>query len=266
MSKKQQRRSSDISNRLIDDIIAANPRSKSLRTKKQADGYLRQYFADVPHDDMAGRSTKIMGQAAVAHLEFGRVRKPKKAILRIFNPEEKTHGYKSNYTIIEMVNDNMPFLVDSVSAAIGRHGLTIHMTVHPLFRVDRDGRGKLEKLLDINVEGGQIESFVRFVVDRESDQNELNLLEHEISKVLFDVRVAVRDWRKMRDKMLEAASTLNAGPNGADAAVRMETDALLQWMADDHFTFLGYREYKLKKRGVKLYLDPVQGSGLGLLS
>lgn len=266
MSKKQRRRSSDISSRLIDDIIAANPRSKSLRTKKQADGYLRQYFADVPHDDMAGRSTKIMGQAAVAHLEFGRVRKPKKAILRIFNPEEKTHGYKSNYTIIEMVNDNMPFLVDSVSAAIGRHGLTIHMTVHPLFRVDRDGRGKLEKLLDINVEGGQIESFVRFVVDRESDQNELNLLGHEISKVLFDVRVAVRDWRKMRDKMLEAASTLNAGPNGADAAIRMETDALLQWMADDHFTFLGYREYKLKKRGEKLYLDPVQGSGLGLLS
>jgi len=170
VSKKQQRRSSDISSRLIDDIIAANPRSKSLRSKKQADRYLRQYFADVPHEDMAGRSTTIMGKAAVSHLEFGRIRKSNKALLRIFNPEEKTHGYKSNYTIIEMVNDNMPFLVDSVSAAISRHGLTIHMTVHPLFRVHRDGRGKLEKLVEMEAEGGQIESFVRFVVDRESDQ------------------------------------------------------------------------------------------------
>ena len=215
---------------------------------------------------MAGRSVKIMGQAAVAHLDFARNRKAKKALLRVFNPDVKTHGYQSAFTIIEMVNDNMPFLVDSVSAAINRHGLTIHMTVHPLLRVHRDTRGKLERLVGIDDEGGQIESLVRFVVDRESDKNQLKVLEHEISRILFDVRASVRDWRKMRDKMLEAASSLTAGPVGADTAVRMETDALLQWMADDHYTFLGYREYRLRKRGEKLFLGPVKGSGLGVLS
>ncbi|MGI9203874.1 MAG: NAD-glutamate dehydrogenase [Woeseiaceae bacterium] len=266
MSRQQQRRSSDISQQIIDDIVATNSRSKSLKTRKESEIFIRQYFADVPHEDMAGRSVKIMGQAAAAHLDFARNRKPKKALLRVFNPDEKTDGYQSAFTIIEMVNDNMPFLVDSVSAAISRHGLTIHMTVHPLLRVHRDSRGKLQRIADINDEGGHIESLVRFVVDRESDKNQLKVLEHEISKILFDVRASVRDWRKMRDKMLEAASSLNAGPTGADAAVRMETDALLQWMADDHFTFLGYREYRLRKRGEKLFLGPVKGSGLGVLS
>ena len=71
---------------------------------------------------------------------------------------------------------------------------------------------------------------------------------------------------EMRDTMLEAASSLNRGPTGADAMVRVETDALLQWLADEHFTFLGYREYKLRKRGDKQFLAPIKGTGLGVLS
>jgi glutamate dehydrogenase len=266
VSKQQQRRSSDISDRLIDAIVATKPRSKSLKAGKNTHQFIRQYFADVPHEDMQNRSPIIMGQAAVSHLEFARVRKPKQALLRIFNPNQKQHGYQSAFTIIEMVNDNMPFLVDSVSAAINRQNLAIHMTVHPVLRVHRDARGRLQSVSTVNDESGQAESYVRFVIDRESDQNHLNVLEHEISKVLADVRVSVRDWRKMRDKMLEAAASLDRGPIGADTAMRVETDALLQWMADDHFTFLGYREYKLRKRDEKLYLAPIKGSGLGVLS
>jgi glutamate dehydrogenase len=266
VSKQQQRRSSDFSDKLIEEIIATKPRSQCLGSKKEIDPFLRQYFAHVPYEDMLGRSPIIMGQAAASHLDFARIRKPGKALLRIFNPVAKKHGYQSAFTIIEMVNDNMPFLVDSVSAAINRQGLAIHMTVHPILRVFRDGRGKLMHIGGEHDDGGQVESYIRFTVDREADEQHLNILEHEIQKVLSDVRVSVRDWRKMRDKMLEAAASLNRGPAGADAAVRVETDALLQWMVDDHFTFLGYREYKLRKRGEKLFLAPVKGSGLGVLS
>ena len=266
MAKNPQRRIADISHTLIDEIVETKPRSQSLGPRKKTELFLRQYFANVPYEDMQGRSPVIMGQAAVSHLEFAKTRKSGQALLRIFNPDEKKHGYQSAFSIIEMVNDNMPFLVDSVSAAIARQGLTIHMTVHPILRVYRDGRGRLTGIGEPTDEGGTIESYVRFTVDREADQKHLDVLEHEIQKVLADVRVAVRDWRKMRDKMLEAAASLDRGPAGADAAVRVETDALLQWMADDHFTFLGYREYKLRTRGEKLLLAPVKGSGLGVLS
>jgi len=266
VTAKQRRRASDLFVHLIDEIIATRPSSRSLTTRKDIDAFLRRYFEHVPYEDLHGRSPEILGQAALSHLDFARVRKPGTALLRIFNPDRATHGYQSAFTIIEMVNDNMPFLVDSVSAAINRQGLSIQMTVHPVLRVERDARGKMLKVCDRADERGQPESFVRFTVDREADEQHLNILEHEIQKVLADVRLAVRDWRKMRDKMLEAASELGNGPSGADAAVRIETDALLQWMADDHFTFLGYREYRLRKRGERMFLTAVPGSGLGVLS
>ena len=266
MPRKQHRRSSDISEDIIDAIVASKPKSKSLSTPKETKRFLRKYFADVPYEDLQGRSTDIMGQAAMAHLDFGRVRKPGKPLLRIFNPNEQQHGYQSAYTIVEMVNDNMPFLVDSVAAAIDRQGLAIQMTIHPLLKVQRDGRGRLVKLPTSSEDVGHVESFIRFVLQREPDEYHLKILEHEITKVLTDVRAAVRDWRQMRDKMLETASHLERGPRGADPAVRLETDALLQWMVDDHFTFLGYREYQLREVGEKLLLAPVVGSGLGLLA
>ena len=266
MSRQQQRRASDSSDNLIDEIIASKPRCRRLGSARETKSFLRQYFEDVPNEDMHNRTPKNMGLAAVSHLDFGKIRKPGIPLLRVFNPDEKQHGYQSPYTIIEMVNDNMPFLVDSLSAAIERQKLTIHMTVHPILRVRRDGRGRLIGISEPDENDGVQESFVRIAVDLDSDKQRLNLLENEIAKVLTDVRFAFRDWRKMQNRMLGAASNLSRGPTGADAAVKVETDALLQWLVDDHFTFLGYREYKLTKRGEKQFLSPRKGSGLGLLS
>ena len=265
MPKKHQRRASDSSATLIDEIVATKPRNGVFKPA-ETENFLRQYFENVPYDDIHDRTPKIMGLAAMSHLEFARVRKPGKPLLRVYNPDEKTHGYQSPYTIIETVNDNMPFLVDSLSAAIDRQKLAIHMTVHPVLQVRRDGRGRVTGIAKPGEEDGVAESFVRIAVDREADEQNLSVLEHKIAKVLADIRIAVRDWRKMRAKMLDAAAHLSRGPVGADAAVRVETDALLQWLVDDHFTFLGYREYKLRKRGDRLFLAPVTGSGLGLLS
>jgi len=267
VSSQQQRRASDISHNLIRQIVAARPQSRLLHDRKKINFFLRRYFGDVPVEDMEGRSPKIMGQAAISHLEFGKIRKKGEVKLRIFNPSEEQHGYDSRYTIIEMVNDDMPFLVDSVSAAINRHQLAVNMTVHPIYRVKRDANGRIKSISESGRgSDGRLESYIRFAVDREPDQQHLKLLEHEILKVLADVRLAVRDWRQMRGKMLEASGSLRKGPSGADPELREESEQLLRWMVDDHFTFLGYREYRLSKRGEKLFLRPVKGSGLGVLT
>lgn len=264
MTRQKLRRISDIKDRLIDEIVASKPKSNTLKSRKQIDNFLRQYFVDVPVEDMEGKSAKKMARAAVSHLEFGRVRKKGQPLLRIFNPTEKRDGYTSPYTFVEMVNDDMPFLVDSISAAITRQDLAIQFTVHPVLRVKRDARGRIQDLLDTS-DGGHNESFVRFAIDKETDEQLLNILEHEIYKVLGDIRAAVADWAKMRDKMYEAITALKSGPAGPDPELRDETGELLKWMADDHFTFLGYREYKLHYRKEKIYLRPVDGSGLGIL-
>ena len=130
MTDQKHRRTSDIKDLLVDEIVASKPESKILKTREQIDSYLRHYVVDVPVEDMQGRPTEVMAKAAIAHLEFGSVRKKRQPLLRIFNPTVKKQGYESIYTIVEMVNDDMPFLVDSVSAAIKRQDLAIHITVH----------------------------------------------------------------------------------------------------------------------------------------
>jgi glutamate dehydrogenase len=255
-----------MSNTIIDDIIAARPSSGLLRNRDKINQFLAHYFANVPVEDMTGKSPKIMGMAAVSHLEFATARKPGEVRLRIFNPVEEKDGYDSKFTIVEMINDNMPFLVDSVAAAIAHQDLAVHMTIHPVLRVRRDARGKLLEVLERNAGDGQTESYVRFAVDREPDLHHLKVLEQEILKVLSDVRSAVRDWPAIRGNMLDASASLSDGPEGADSELLQESEALLRWMADDHFTFLGYREYRLFKRGDRQFLRPVKGTGLGVLT
>ena len=160
----------------------------------------------------------------------------------------------------------MPFLVDSVAAAINRHNLSVHITVHPIVSVLRDSKGVLTGIASPSNDKARRESYVRFAIDRESDAATLKVLRQEISKVLADVRVAVRDWSKMKQRMLETRELLENGPKGVDPLLRTESQALLDWMADDHFTFLGYREYKLSRRGKRIFLNSVDGSGLGILS
>ncbi len=266
MTNHELRRASDAKDSIVDRIVASRIESKLLGSRNQLERYLRQYFRDVPVEDLIGRSEKVMARIAVDHLEFAATRKKGRPSLRIFNPAEEEHGYASKYTIIEMVNDDMPFLVDSVAAAIARQDLAIHITVHPVIRIVRDGRGRLQSVEERDSASGRFESFIRFVIDRESNAQQLKVLEHEILKVLSDVRAAVRDWESMRDKMIEARDSLADAPAFIDEATRRESRELLDWMIDDRFTFLGYRRYELEKKGKRVFLNSVAGSGLGLLS
>jgi glutamate dehydrogenase len=264
--KQELRRESDARERIVRAIVSTRMHSKVLDERSQVRRYLNQYFADVPAEDLVGRSEKIMARIALEHLEFGAKRRPGEALLRIYNPTEREHGYSSKFTIIEMINDDMPFLVDSVAAAITRQDLSVHITVHPVLRLARNRSGKLVSVLERDDDEGRLESFIRFAIDRETDPQQLRILEHEINKVLSDVRVAVRDWEAMREKMVEARNSLETAPAYIDETIREESQALLDWMVDDRFTFLGYREYALSSEGNKLFLNSVSGSGLGLLS
>jgi len=266
VASKVQRRIGDTRQAIVDGIVGAPVKSKILRQPSQVRQFLQQYVKNVPVEDLQGRSETIMARVAIDHLEFGATRRKGQALLRIFNPTEKEHGYVSAFTIVEMVNDDMPFLVDSVGAAINRHGLAVHMTVHPIISVKRDSKGQLTGIAKPGDAGAKTESYIRFGIDRETGTAELKLLRKEINTVLRDVRVAVRDWQKMRKRMLETCDLLVNGPKGVDPLLRTESQALLEWMVDDHFTFLGYRDYKLSNKGDRYFLNSVPGTGLGVLS
>ena len=106
------RRNTDISDKLVKEITASGVKSRLLEGRKQITLFLRQYFSNVAYEDMQGRAPKIMARAALSHLELAKTKRKGKALVRIFNPTKKENGYDSNYTIVEMVNDDMQFLVD----------------------------------------------------------------------------------------------------------------------------------------------------------
>ncbi|MCH7822064.1 MAG: NAD-glutamate dehydrogenase [Proteobacteria bacterium] len=266
MKQKEKRRGYDRKGKIVHAILSARVSSSILPTTAQTRRFLKQYVTDVPVEDLIGRSPQIMAQVALSHLEFGAQRRKGQSRIRIFNPIEEKHGYTSPFTFIELINDDMPFLVNSITAAINRHDLAVHITVHPIIRVLRNSRGRIESITELNSTKGQRESFIRLAIDRETDSKQLNLLEQEIRKVLSDIKLAVRDWGKMRAEMIATDELLDRGPTRVDEELRSESKAFLQWLADDHFTFLGYREYKVSRRGKKIFLKSVENSGLGLLS
>ena len=127
-----------------------------------------------------------------------------------------------------IVNDDMPFLVDSISAAIAAKGLAVHRLLHPVIAVRRDPAGKLQSIGE-----GEMESIVYIELDRADARGRHDLTE-ELDHVLADVRAAVGDWPEMTAQMKRDATAL-AGTDGEGAA-------LLAWLADNHFTLLGHAE------------------------
>jgi glutamate dehydrogenase len=197
------------------------------------------------------RSVADLYGAALAHLKFARrysVGAPK---IRVYNPVFAEHGWQSTHTVVEIVNDDMPFLVDSVAMEANRLGLTLHLVIHPVVRVRRDDTGNL---IEINPgserEGGRLESFIHMEVDRRTDREALQQLEDGIIRVLGDVRVAVEDWERMAQRMYGAISEAEKQAPDDPEQVREELE-FLRWLIDNHFTFLGSRTYHLAREGAK---------------
>jgi glutamate dehydrogenase len=226
--------------------------------------FLKAYYANVDAVDLAAREPAELAGAALSHLMFARQRR-RSALVRVFNPTLREHGYTSPHTVIEMVNDDMPFLVDSIGLSLTQRGLTLHFLTHPIFAVARDGSGTLLSLQERGEGKLRLESFQHIEVDRIVDPAVLDSLAAQIERSMRDVRVACADWGKMQKAARQAAQDLSSLSARFDPSDVSEAIALLNWMENRHFTFLGYREYRLLGRKGREALQPIAATGLGLL-
>jgi glutamate dehydrogenase len=223
---------------------------------------VRYYYAQVEHEDLAG-DPQALAAAALGHLEFAATRSPRNAKIRVFNPTLERDGWTSDHTIVEMVNDDMPFLVDSSTLTLTSLGHSIRVTIHPLVQAQRN-RGRLTSVMYLKKAKAKRESLIHIEIRRETDPRVLEGLKKALSRALRDVRAAVADWRAMRGA-LEAAATQLRSSNLKDRELLAESCAFLDWLADNHFTLLGYREYDLVPGDDADVLRIRRGTGLGLL-
>jgi len=253
----------DVRLRKQDEIatIVASQVEPQLRATVQA--YIARYYAQVDPEDLDERSPADLYGAALSHWNFAHRREPGHASVRAFNPTLEEHGWQSPHTIVEIVNDDMPFLVDSAAMEANRHGGVLHLVIHPILPVERTAGGVLT---DLAPEGsGKLESFIHFEVDRMIEPSALEALAHDVTRVLGDVRAAVEDWKAMQQKARDIAAGIRRAPPPLPADERDEGVAFIDWLADNHFTFLGYRCNDLVRIEGQDALQVVPGTSLGIL-
>jgi glutamate dehydrogenase len=232
----------------------------------ELDAFVHTYYAHVPAEDLAHRAPDTLAAAARAHWTLARHRSPGEAIVRVFAPRRDDDGWDEAHTVVQIVNDDMPFLVDSVTMELERHDLGLHLVVHPIVRVRRDAEGNLLGLATGDADAGvTLESFLYVEVDRETDPALLAALTADLERVLTDVRAATDDWLKMLSRLRHVVDDLERRPPPLGAEDLAEGKALLTWMADQHFTFLGCRTYDLVRENGEDLLRAVAGTGLGIL-
>ncbi|MFJ9946166.1 NAD-glutamate dehydrogenase [Streptomyces erythrochromogenes] len=236
--------------------------------------YLQRYYLHTAPEDLTDRDPVDVFGAALSHYRLAENRPQGTANVRVHTPTVEENGWTSSHSVVEVVTDDMPFLVDSVTNELSRQGRGIHVVIHPQVVVRRDITGKLIEILgpDCDAHGPRterphdslVESWIHVEIDRETDRADLKQITVDLQRVLSDVRESVEDWEKMREAALRIADALPDEPTAPDLREYELEEAreLLRWLADDHFTFLGYREYNLVDGDS---LAAVPGTGLGIL-
>ncbi|WP_426996347.1 NAD-glutamate dehydrogenase [Pseudarthrobacter sp. N5] len=251
--------------------------SLSIGTRE---GYLGEYYEHLADEDSKGYSPELLVARAGTHRKLASVRQPGTASVSIVDEPDRT--------VVYVVTDDMPFLVDSVNAELVRQVSAIHLVMHPLFVVTRNREtGELVKVdrvpSHLGISSGDtaampsmshliaqgdnvshMESWIAVEIDRVGDDARANLTDG-LRRVLGDVRGAVEDWPKMRAKCLQIAEDLDKVANPAQIVELRQAQDLLRWLDDGNFTFLGYREYDLVNASGEDVLELREDSGLGLL-
>jgi glutamate dehydrogenase len=256
--------------------LAAHRKGSGGPPAEFAGDLLRTYYLRVAPEDVCDRAEVDLYGALASHYRLGRQRPLGTATVRVFTPNVPEHGWSaSGHSVVEVITDDMPFLVDSVTLALGDQERNVHVVIHPMFEAVRDIAGELLELhpsvhgsTPADVEAGHEvvrESWMHVEIDRISDEDDLAEIEAALHQVLRDVRDAVDDWPRMQSRLLDIVAELEEFPPPLPEGEVRHGIELLRWLADDHFAFLGYREYVLEQQGDELALSALPATGLGIL-
>ena len=257
----------------------ARPRDRGMvaawcpRRTRQFEAFLRSYYAQVPAEDLEHRNRRRaprrrplpLGPRAAA-----RTRVPRSSACS--HPSAREDGWDANHTIVDIVNDDMPFLVDSVTMELDRHDLGVHLVVHPIVRVRRDADGRLLGLATGGADDPRRPrgDGARVVPPRRGRPRDRSPRCSPRSEPTSNGCWATcarppSDWLQDARPLRQVGDELATAPPAIDADELTEGTALLRWMADQHFTFLGYRTYDLAREDGEDVLRAVPGTGLGIL-
>ena len=267
-------KSAQARSRLVGQVVQAVQKRLSAAKAQRAEGFVRQFFANVPPSDLRGTTAQNLAGGALALWDSLQQRTPGKASVRGYNPDADKDGWESPHSIIEIINDDMPFLVDSVTAELNRNEAEVHLVIHPIVSLRRDAKGKLvdlaqpktaaKKAASPGAAGFSGESVMQIQIS-EQPAKRLAEIAAGVEAVLADVRASVEDWMAMRERCRAVIAELETRPPMLPVAEIAEGLEFLKWLDDDNFTYLGYREITFQGSGANAVSKVAKARGLGVL-
>ncbi|MBL4607100.1 MAG: NAD-glutamate dehydrogenase [Pseudomonadales bacterium] len=229
--------------------------------------FARNYFSSTYLAELLEEPIEDIYGEVISTWQFVQKLENKKPKVRILNPTIESDGWQTTHTVIEVLAEDMPFIVDSVRMAVNRKNITIHSVINTVFSVERDEKGFLtstELRASASTTGRQ-EAVLHIEIDRQSNEKKRAQLRDEISEILDELQLLVNDFPLMLEKLESSKKDLDpCCPKTAESS-RSSIIDLVSWLQKDNFTFLGYREYKFDSGGKAETLIGIEGSELGIV-
>ncbi len=252
----------------VEQIVAAVGKLVKGNQAKSAAAFVRAYYDHAPAEELTALEAGEAAAAALSLWRWAAVRLRGTVLVRAFNPERAQHGWHCPRTVIEIANDDMPLLVDSVLNELARQGLPVQLIIHPVVRVSRLANGRLVRVSPADCREevpGRAESCMHVEIAQQAPERFPQII-RGLKQVLGDVRAAVADEPKIRARLQSTIADLEAATaSSLSESDRAECQDFLRWLAQDNYTFLGYREYRFLRQGEQLVADALAGADLGLL-
>ena len=222
--------------------------------------FVAQLYARAVPEDVVRYGAADLSRIAEHAFDYLRQRSPGVPKIRCETMPLEASGARKAVTVIELVNDDMPFLLDSVMGEIADRRLDLRLVSHPVFGVRRDG-DKFVAFGTPDVAAGIRESFIHIHVEPIEDDAARADLVGALEAVLNEVRLSVQDWRPMLEHVNGIVANLKTNPPPLPVDEIAEAIQFLQWLVSDNFTFLGVRDYTVEGQA----LVPDFDSGLGIM-
>ena len=227
--------------------------------------FVRAYVRRVPALLVGELGPAGLAAHVVGLFAFMNERAPGELAVRAYNPDLEADGWHAAGSVVEVGVEDSPFLVDTVSTEMHVHGLQVRAVVHPVMGVERSEDGRVVAITPARG-APRRESVMYFQADRRLDSDALERLRASLVSVLRDLRLAVRDFLPMVERIETMIETAQAAGSRWSADDVQESTEFLQWLTDDSFIYLGYREYQISGSGDDATVSVVPGSGLGVMA
>jgi glutamate dehydrogenase len=228
--------------------------------------FAEQFFGIISLDELTQRRLSDLAGCTLSAWRLLARFNHAQAQVRVYNPDYERHGWQSTHTAVEVLHEDLPFLVDSVRTELNRRGYSIHTLQTTVLSVRRGADGELLEVLPKGATGEDVlqESLMYLEIDRCAQAAELNVLARELEQVLVEVRVAVSDFEPMKAKVHELVALVDSTEFVADPQEISEIKTFLEWLVANHFTFLGYEEFVVSAEADGGHLRYDESSFLGL--